>query len=412
MDFISLLAVKAPHDLWTIIIDWIHGAGINFGWTILLFTLLVKLATSPLDFMVKYTTKKQTLVQKKCAPQVAKLQKKFGSDQQTLRTQTNALYKREGLNMGAGCIVMLVNMILTCTIFFSLYGTLREVSAYQAIKQYETIESTYTSTLHSSLINELDNDEIVDEATAITWIQEFEAAQKIVDETDEQDIPTTEGYAEAKALYDARIELATKAVTKAKETIVPTWNKVKESWLWVDNIWVADATTHPFPTYSGLKTLADNGGNYYKNYVKKNIDKDTYSTISSIISKETNREYNGYYILAVLAGVVTFASQWIADLHNKLKNKKANLLAESSGDATGKSMKMMKFVMPIVMVMFVISTGASFGVYLLASNIASIALGEIITVIINALTKKQRQEVEEVLAKEADRLIKKGKLQG
>lgn len=412
MNFISLLAVNAPHDLWTIIIDWIHGSGLNFGWTILFFTLLVKLVTSPLDFMVKYTTKKQTLIQKKCAPQVAKLQKKFGSDQQTLKVQTNALYKREGLNTGTGCIIMLVNMILTCTIFFSLYGTLREVSAYQAIQQYETIESTYTAELHSALINESDTDVIVDEETARVWIQEFEAAQKIVDETDEQDIATTEGYAEAKALYDARLELATKAVTKAKETIVPTWNSVKESWLWIDNIWVADATTHPFPTYSGLETLASNGGNYYKKYVKENIDKETYSTISSIISNETDRDNNGYYILAILAGVVTFLSQWISDLHNKLKNKKANLLADASSDTAGTSMKIMKFVMPIVMVMFVISTGASFGIYLLASNLATIAFGEIITIIINALTKKKQQEVEEALAKEADRLIKKGKLQG
>ena len=75
-------------------------------------------------------------------------------------------------------------------------------------------------------------------------------------------------------------------------------------------------------------------------------------------------------------------------------------------------MKIMKIVMPVIMIMFVLSSSASFGIYLLASNIAGIAVGEIINLIVNKLTKKKRIEVEEFLAKEADRLIKKGKLQG
>ena len=64
------------------------------------------------------------------------------------------------------------------------------------------------------------------------------------------------------------------------------------------------------------------------------------------------------------------------------------------------------------MIMFVLSSSASFGIYLLASNVASIALGEIINLLVNKFTKIKRLEVEEFLEKEADRLIKKGKLQG
>ena len=412
MNFISLLAVKAPHDLWTIIIDWLQGAGINFGWTILLFTLIVKLATTPLDFVVKYTTKKQNLVQKKCAPQVAKLKKKFGNDQKTLKVQTDALYKREGLNMGTGCAIMLVNMLLTCIIFFSLYGTLREVSAYNAIKQYETIEQNYTQTLYDVIKNDDKADLIVTDEDAKKWIEDFEAAQKIVDETPEAE-QTNQEYLDAKEYYDNNIDLAEKAVLAAKETIVSTWNDVKESWLWIDNIWVTDSTTLPFPTYNSLKTLANSGGNYYKTYVNKHIDKDMYKTVANILASETERENNGYYILAVAAGLLTFAAQWINELHNKLKNKKANLVA-SGGESVdpGKSMMLMKFIMPVIMVIFVMSAGASFGIYLIASNLATIAFGEVITLIVNSMTKKQQLEVEASLEKEADRLIKKGKLQG
>ena len=143
MNILSILgaAVEAPGDLWVTLINWVRGAVGNLGWTLILVTVLVKLVTTPLDFFVKLNTKKQTLVQQKCAPQVAKLQKKFGHDRQTLQVQTNSLYKREGLNMGAGCIVMLVNLILTMTIFFTFFSSLRKFSAYEAINQYEQISA-------------------------------------------------------------------------------------------------------------------------------------------------------------------------------------------------------------------------------------------------------------------------------
>ena len=71
-------------------------------------------------------------------------------------------------------------------------------------------------------------------------------------------------------------------------------------------------------------------------------------------------------------------------------------------------MKMMKIVMPAVMVIFVLTSTASFGLYILASNVATIALGEITTLIVDKMTKKKRLEVEEYLEKEANRLIRKG----
>jgi len=63
-----------------------------------------------------------------------------------------------------------------------------------------------------------------------------------------------------------------------------------------------------------------------------------------------------------------------------------------------------------MMVMFVLTSSASFGIYLLASNLASIAFGEVVSLIVNALTKKQRLAVEESLEKEVQRLAKKGKI--
>lgn len=386
LSFIS--AVAAPSDLWTIIINWIQGAIGNYGWTILLVTILVKLVTSPLDFMVKYQTKKQTLIQKKCSPQVAKLQKKFGANQEQLRIQTQALYKREGLKMGSGCLIMLLNMILTMVIFFTFFSSLRKVSAYEVINQYETIEQTYVNEYVSSL-RELSGDEsIVDEKSANTWVANLDANN---------------------ADHDQYFDMYDKAGKNAASKALATWEDQKDNWLWVDNIWVADAITSPFPTYDELMTSANNGG--YGTYVEQNVNKDKYTLISNYINSNASRVQNGYFILPILVGVLTFLSQWIADLHNNLKNKKAQHLAKVSDTNNASSMKIMKIIMPLIMVGFAFTSSASFAIYLLSSSIATLAFGEIINLIITKLTKAKQKEVEEVLEKEANRQIKKGKLQ-
>ena len=402
MNILSFMAsVKAPSDLWTILINWMQGGIVNLGWTLLLLTIIVKLVTSPLDLMVKYTQKKQTLIQQKCAPEIAKLSKKYGSNKQAVQTQTNALYKREGLNMGMGCLVMVINLILTCTIFFTFYSTLRKVSAYEAINQYEQIEQTYENKYFETMANYSDTDDITSPADAKAWIEKYAS----YDETSED-----AEYLEMKAFYEANTEMFDKSYSEAKKAAVEKWNSTKSSWLWVQNIWVEDAPTKPFPTYEALKKIASNGGKYYSNYVNENITESDYKVVANIIGSST-RKYNGYYILAILAGGVTFLSQLISELHTKLKNKKANKLAKATNNQNSMSLKMMKIIMPIVMVLFVLTSSASFGIYILASNIASIAVGEIISLIVNKLTKKKQEEVEACLEKEADRLIKKGKFQ-
>ena len=180
MNIFSILgAVEAPNDLWVNLINWVKGGVGNIGWSIILVTILIKLVTTPLEFMVKLNTKKQTLVQQKCAPQLAKLQKKFGNDKQRLQVQTNALYKREGLKMGTGCIVMLVNMVLTMVIFFTFFGSLRDMSAYEAITQYEKVESAYTTTFYNSMIEEYAELNTTEEVEI--WIEQYQNESKYLE---------------------------------------------------------------------------------------------------------------------------------------------------------------------------------------------------------------------------------------
>ena len=445
MDIISTLCVAPPSGMWARLINWFFGGIGNFGWTILIVTIIVKLIVSPLEFLVKYNSKKQSLIQQKCAPQIAKIQKKFGKDQQTIKIQTQSLYKREGLNAGAGCIIMLVNLVVTLVIFFSFFSALRKNSAYEAINQYEILEEVY-STENKSLIQEngsnikyYSGNPVVDEITTNEFISEFNDAIKVneldkqikaldaeanaqeieslnaqIDEIvnkyndEESENPRSKEY--FTTLYAENIDLIKSIYEDSANKVVVKWNEIKSDWLWVENIWVQDALIYPFPTYENLVKMAKSGG--YEDYVSNNLKQENYTEIASIVNSKGGRTNNGYYILAVLSALITFLSQYISELNNNLKNKKAKQLAKDSmSESMQTTSKFMKLFMPLLMVVFVLQSSASFGIYIIASNVVAIGVGQLEAFIINKITHKKQLEVEAVLEKEADRLIRKGKLQ-
>ena len=389
MNALSLIAATAPNDLWSKLIYWVQGAFGNFGWTILFVTLLVKLIMTPLEFLVKYSNKKQTLVQKKLSPQIAKLKKKFGANQEQIKIQTQALYKREGFKAGTSCIIMAVNMLVTMLVFFTFYSSIKKVASYEMINQYETLEQTYVDEYVSTLREKTGDVTIIDEESANAWIQA---------NLSDSNLPNFQ--------ENANINFAAK--DEAEAAMIARWETTKESWLWVQNLWVADAPTAPLPTYNSLVSSSSDGG--YDKYIEANIDKEAYTRVANSIIENSDRKQNGFFIVTIMVGVLSFVSQMVSDLHTKLRNKKAQKLAKAA-DPSEKTMKIMKIITPLIMVGFAFSSSTCFGLYLVASAIANLAFGEIIALIVNKLTKKQQAEVEEVLEKEANRLIKKGKLQ-
>ena len=389
MNALSLIAATAPNDLWSKLIYWVQGAFGNFGWTILFVTLFVKLIMTPLEFLVKYSNKKQTLVQKKLSPQIAKIKKKFGANQEQIRIQTQSLYKREGFKAGASCIIMAVNMLVTMLVFFTFYSSIRKVASYEMINQYETLEQVYTDKYVISLREKTGDDTIIDEDSANAWIQA---------NLSDSNLPN----------FQENANFNFEAKDEAEAAMIAYWDETKESWLWVQNLWVADAPTAPLPSYDKLVSSSSDGN--YDEYIKENIVKENYTRIANSVTENSDRTQNGFLIITIMVGVLSFLSQWIADIHTKLRNKKAQKLAKAA-DPSEKTMKIMKIILPLTMVGFAFSSSACFGLYLIASSISSKAFGEIIALIVKKLTKKQQAEVEEILEKEANRLIKKGKLQ-
>ncbi len=87
-----------------------------WGFAIILFTLLVKLVTFPLNL----TQLRSMQAQKELQPRIQELQKKYGKDREKLAQEQMKLYQEAGVNPLSGCLPLLIQM----PILFGLYSAL------------------------------------------------------------------------------------------------------------------------------------------------------------------------------------------------------------------------------------------------------------------------------------------------
>jgi YidC/Oxa1 family membrane protein insertase len=88
----------------------------NFGISILLLTVIIKLIFFPLQSKSYRAMSKMKLLQ----PEMQKLRERFGDDKARLNQEMMALYKRVGANPMAGCLPIIIQI----PVFFSLYKVL------------------------------------------------------------------------------------------------------------------------------------------------------------------------------------------------------------------------------------------------------------------------------------------------
>jgi len=102
---------------------WIEGIVGNWGWTIILFTLLVKLVLFPLSYKGMMSMQKL----KDLAPKMKDLKEKYKGDPAKLNAQMMEMYKKNGANPMGGCLPMLLQI----PVFFALYRVLLNADELQ-----------------------------------------------------------------------------------------------------------------------------------------------------------------------------------------------------------------------------------------------------------------------------------------
>jgi YidC/Oxa1 family membrane protein insertase len=98
------------------LLKWFHNLVGNWGWAIVLVTLLIKLILFPLSYKGMMSMQKL----KDLAPQMKELKTKYGKDPQKMNMKMMEMYKKEGANPMGGCLPM----IMQIPIFFAIYRVL------------------------------------------------------------------------------------------------------------------------------------------------------------------------------------------------------------------------------------------------------------------------------------------------
>ena len=112
----GVLTLLAKPLFW--LLEQAHNLVGNWGWAIVLITLLLKLVFYPLS----EASGKSMARMRVLAPRMKNLQETYKDDREKLGRAMMDLYKREKINPAAGCLPILIQM----PVFFAFYWVLLE----------------------------------------------------------------------------------------------------------------------------------------------------------------------------------------------------------------------------------------------------------------------------------------------
>ena len=334
----------------------------NFGWTVVVFTIILRLVLSPLDIWQKIVGRKNSKAMKRMKPELEALNEKFKDDKQRLQQETQALYKREKYSMLGSCLPM----ILTLVVFFLVFAGFRDMVGYQYAKDYQNSRETYYTELYDvrtekikDLINsgyEITIKEIKDDGEPIIEIT-------TTDETRKAEIYTKLAEAENMAIDNAQTAVAEQYNSKESRQM-RGWIYVKSADKYlINNIFVQDGWKTSVPDYTAIT-----GQSGFATARVVGFTADEYNTVMAKVLGTggwgKNGKWNGLLLLPILSIVVSFLSQ-------KLTQMAQGTPPPAQGQSQG-SMKMMQYMMPVMMGVFALLYSGAFTIYMFVSSLMAI----------------------------------------
>jgi len=110
----GIFTVLAAPLFW--LLKWLHGLLHNWGWAIVVMTIMIKAAFYPLNAAAARSMGKMKLI----APKMKALQEQYANDKQQLQIKMMEMYKTEKINPLGGCLPILVQI----PVFIALYWVL------------------------------------------------------------------------------------------------------------------------------------------------------------------------------------------------------------------------------------------------------------------------------------------------
>ena len=125
------------------ILAWINSWVGSWGWSMVVFTVMIRLILTPLDVKSRVSMRKTTKLQ----PQLAALQKKYANDKDKLNQKTAELYRKEKINPLSSCLPLL----LTWPILIAVFAAMRMAANKEMLLQVGQLLNNETPVLENWL---------------------------------------------------------------------------------------------------------------------------------------------------------------------------------------------------------------------------------------------------------------------
>lgn len=99
------------------VMNWLYGLIGNYGFTIILFTILIRIVMFPLSLIQQRSMSRQQAYQ----PMIQEIQKKWANDKNKQNQEVQKFYEENNIKMSMGCGPMLINML----VLFGIIGVIQ-----------------------------------------------------------------------------------------------------------------------------------------------------------------------------------------------------------------------------------------------------------------------------------------------
>ena len=382
-----------------------------------IFTLILKTATMPIDIFTRIKQKKQSLLMKSMRPEMEKLQKQYANDKNMYSQKVMQLQKAHGINPLGACLPMIVSIVIFMIVIsaFSTYSNFATLTTYnnmvgayndsveayiyatyseeeavsllkleQGQKPTNTVELTlkgedkpvtYYVIKEDNFLIRVENT-VNPDKTGEYWLEQgsfmvhFDKFSAYLAQKDTTF--TAEKQAEFKALSESKKfeRVASFVQLNARTAAADNYheNRGFSSFGWIGNVWYPDSMLNKeVPDFNNFQSSVSRavGAGMSTTYAA------SYTEVTYNLGNGIGNEmgtFNGYFVLVVLSIGTMFLQQFIT----MRAQKDANELSSVDGSAA-KTNKWMMIMMPIIFGIFSFFYSAAFSVYMITSNVYSLA---------------------------------------
>lgn len=325
--------------VYNVLYKWVLSWGIEsdvigaFAVTVILFTLFLKIITSPLDIWQKIIARSNSKKMEVMKPELDKVNKLYANDRNMLAVKQREVYQKYKYSTFKACLPTIVTLVVFMVVFSGFNSAVK----YHNVVVFENLQTVYEENYSSAYENAVS-----------TGANSVDAAQTAT-------------------------EVAEKAVVDNYEL---------EKFLLTKNIFMPDTWKSPIPDVS---TYAGTG---MGKLGITDVDKTTYEKVMRPIIEEYNfnekgkNAWNGYLILPILVAVLSIVS---SKMIKPPEQPQVAGQTEEQMKMQQSQAKTMQYMMPVLMAVFSLFYSSAFTLYMFVSSLFSF----VFNFVWNIIQKKQ-----------------------